>query len=200
MHLCNNGGLHHFAGRFDCFQMSVWFYYSLAALLLISNLSGFILNWAALPGNWLIFGGTALFCWLAKTSHHSVSWFVVVLLLLLAIFGEFIEFVAGTAGAAKKGASRRAMALSVVGSIVGSIVGAVVGMPIPIVGSAIAALLGGAVGAAVGAAVGEDWKGRDLEGSIQVGAAAFWGRVLGTAGKLIVGGIMFVIATVDSLW
>ena len=180
--------------------MSIWVYYSAVAILFLSNLSGFFINWAALPGNWLIVGGSALFCWLVRTPEHHVSWHVVVVLLLLALLGEGLELIAGTAGAAKQGASRRAMALSVVGSIIGSIAGAIIGVPVPIVGSAIAALVGGALGAAVGAAIGEDWRGRDLEGSIQVGAAAFWGRILGTAGKLIVGAIMLVIATLDSIW
>ena len=180
--------------------MSLWLYYTLALLLFVGNLAGFLTNFASLPGNWLIVGGSALFCFFARTSQHSLSWYVVGLLLLLAIAGEIIEFAAGTAGAAKHGASRRAMALSVVGSMVGSVLGAIVGMPIPVLGSAIAALFGGALGAAIGATVGEDWKGRDIEGSIQVGAAAFVGRILGTAGKLIVGGIMLVVATVDSIW
>lgn len=180
--------------------MSYWIYYSVVALLMVSNLSGFLMNLVALPGNWLIFGGTALFCWLAHSDQHSVSWYVVGLLLLLAIGGELLEFLAGSAGAARSGASRRAMALSIVGSIIGSLAGAFIGIPIPIVGSAVAALIGGAVGAATGAAIGEDWKGRDLEGTIQVSAAAFWGRMLGTVGKVIVGGIMLVIATFDSIW
>ena len=180
--------------------MSVWLYYSAAVLLLVNNVVGFLLNIAALPGNWLIVIGTALFCWLVKSGTHSVSWYVVGVLIFLAVVGEILEFLAGSAGAARSGASRRAMALSVVGGIVGSLIGAVVGAPVPIIGSAIAAMIGGAIGAAVGAAVGEDWKGRDFDGAIQVGAAAFWGRLLGTAGKIIVGGIMLVIATVDSLW
>ena len=180
--------------------MSLWLYYSLAFLLLISNIMGFLLNVAALPGNWLIVLGTAVFCWFARAEGHAVSWYVVGLLLLLAIIGELLEFAAGTVGAAKSGASRRALALSVVGSIVGSLVGAVIGAPVPVIGSAIAAMIGGALGAAGGAALGEDWKGRDFEGTIQVGAAAFWGRLLGTAGKVIVGAIMVVIATFDSIW
>lgn len=180
--------------------MSVWLYYSATVLLLINNVAGFLLNVAAMPGNWLIVVGTALFCWFVKTETHAVSWYVVGLLLLLAIVGEILEFAAGTATAAKTGASRRALALSVVGSIVGSLIGAIVGIPIPIVGSAVAAMVGGAVGAATGAALGEDWKGRDLEGTIQVGAAAFWGRILGTVGKVGVGAIMVVIATIDSIW
>ena len=79
------------------------------------------------------------------------------------------------------------------------ILGAVVGLPIPIIGSAVGALIGGALGAAAGAALGEDWSGRDLDASVTVGVAAFWGRILGTAGKVCVGATMLVIATVDSL-
>ena len=180
--------------------MSIWAYYSFALLLFVCNAAGFVLNFASLPGNWLIVIATGLFCFFAQSAQHTVSLFVVGLLLFLAIFGEILEFAAGTAGAAKQGASRRAMVLSVVGSMVGSIVGALMGIPIPIVGSAVAAILGGAVGAAAGAAIGEDWKGRDWEGSVEVGAAAFAGRILGTIGKLAVGGIMLVLATIDSFW
>lgn len=180
--------------------MSVWLYYSSVILLLLSNLTGFLLNIAALPGNWLIVVSTALFCWLNRSGPHTVSWYVVAVLILMAIAGEVIEFAAGTATAARSGASRRAMALSVIASIAGSILGAIVGVPIPLIGSAIGAVAGGALGAALGAVAGEKWKGRDVEGSIEVGTAAFVGRVLGTVGKVIVGGIMLVVATIDSLW
>lgn len=180
--------------------MSIWLYYCLAVLLSVGNVIGFLANFASLPGNWLIVAATGAFAFFVHSGQHSVSWAIVGLLLFLAIVGELLEFLAGTAGAAKQGASRRSLVLSVVVSIIGSILGAMVGMPIPILGSAFAALLGGALGAGVGAAIGEDWNGRDMEGSIQVGAAAFAGRMLGTAGKLIVGGIMLVIATIDLIW
>ena len=177
-----------------------WMYYSLASLLLICNACGFLLNLVALPGNWMIVLGSAIFAWLVETPDGGgISWPIVGVLLVMAILGEVAEFVAGMVGAAKHGASRRAMVLSVVGSIVGSIIGFACGMPVPIVGPAVAALLGGAIGAALGAALGEDWKGRNLDDSLQVGAAAFWGRILGTTGKVIIGATMVVIATVDSL-
>ena len=177
-----------------------WMYYLLALLLLIFNAGSFCLNVVALPGNWMIVGGSALFAWLVKTADGGgISWPVVGVLLVLAILGEVAEFVAGLVGAAKHGASRRAMALSVVGSIVGSMIGVACGMPVPIIGPLMAAMLGGAIGAAAGAALGEDWKGRNLDDSLQVGVAAFWGRILGTTGKVIIGATMVVIATVDSL-
>lgn len=183
--------------------MSAWIYYLTALLLLISNLFGFFMNFAGLPGNWFILGGSALFCYFMRASNGShISWQVVAVLCILASIGEVLEFAAGTAGAAKQGASRRAMALSALGSIVGGIVGAFGGVfiPLPIVGSAIGAVLGGAVGAFVGAFLGEDWKGKEMEDAIQIGAGAFVGRILGTVGKVAVGATMVVVATVDSLW
>lgn len=180
--------------------MSVWLYYLLASLLFLSNLIGFAMNFAALPGNLVIIGGTTLFCWLVQTTHHQVSWYTVGFLCAFAVLGEAFEFFAGTAGAAKHKASRRSLALSIFGSIAGSIGGAMIGIPVPVFGPAIGALLGGATGAAVGAAVGEDWKGRELDASLRVGASAFWGRILGTAGKLAIGAVMLVVATVDSFW
>ncbi len=45
----------------------------------------------------------------------------------------------------------------------------------------------------------EDWKGRVFYDILQVGVAAFWGRILGTTGKVVLGAIMVVVATVDSL-
>ena len=38
--------------------------------------------------------------------------------------------------------------------------------------------------------LGESWKGRDLDSGIKVGKAAFWGRLFGTLGKLMCGGLM----------
>ncbi len=37
------------------------------------------------------------------------------------------------------------------------------------------------------------WKGRDFETSLEVGKAAFVGRLLGTAAKMIISSIMVVV-------
>ena len=186
---------------FSSDQISYWLSYGAVFLLFLVNALGFVLNFAGIPGNWLIVLATGVYCWIYRGDElQTVGWPAILFLLLLAVLSEVIEFVAGTAGAAQSGASRRSMVLSVVGSIIGSLLGVIIGLPIPIVGSAVAALIGGALGAAGGATLGDQWKGRDLEGSMQVGVAAFWGRILGTVGKLIVGGMMLVFATVDSIW
>ena len=74
--------------------------------------------------------------------------------------------------------------------------GAFVGLPIPIVGSLLAAVVFGGLGALVGAMAGESWKGRDFETSLEIGKAAFVGRLLGTAAKLIVASIMVVVTLI----
>jgi hypothetical protein len=79
------------------------------------------------------------------------------------------------------------------GSIIGGVAGIFLGAPIPVVGSVIAALLLAGLGALLGAMLGESWKGRDLEVSWKIGKAAFWGRLFGTLGKVLVGCVMVVV-------
>ncbi len=58
-----------------------------------------------------------------------------------------------------------------------------------LLGPVLVSLLLGASGAFAGALVGERWAGKDWDLSIQIGTAAFWGRLLGTVGKAVCGTI-----------
>ncbi len=180
---------------------NVWGYYLYALLLVVGCVVAWLLNLVALPGNWLIVGGAALFAWLLPiAAGRGITWNIVIVLAVLALIGEIIEFAAGAAGAAKQGASRRAIALSVVGAIVGSIVGIVTGAPIPVIGSLVMALFGGAAGAFAGAYLGEAWKGRDEPARTAAGRGAFLGRIWGTVGKFAVGAIMLAIVAWDAFF
>jgi uncharacterized protein YqgC (DUF456 family) len=153
-----------------------------------------------LPGNWIIAGLAALFAWLIPAEAGSgITWTAVAVLVGLAVAGEVLEFGASAAGAAKQGASKRAVALSMLGAGVGSVAGLAIGMPIPILGSLIMAVLGGAGGAFAGAYIGETWKGKPTENRMAAGRGAFAGRIWGTVGKLVVGMIMLVIVAWDAL-
>jgi uncharacterized protein YqgC (DUF456 family) len=176
-------------------------YYLWASLLLIVNLCGWASTLVMLPGNWFIVLATALFAFFVRPDDiHGVSWWCVVGLVVLAAIGEAIEFAAGAAGAAKHGGSRRGMLLAIAGAIGGSLLGATLGSGVPILGTILGAVAGGCVGAFGGAYLGETWKGRTGEERMAVSNAALVGRLFGTVGKLIVGLIMVVIATVDSFW
>lgn len=173
-------------------------YYLWAILLVCSASIAWTANFVALPGNWFVVGLAALFVsgMASGEAAQGLNWHGVALLALIAAGGEAVEFFAGAAGAAKKGASRRAIALAVVGTIAGSIAGAVMGLPVPLIGPLIGALAGGAGGAFAGAYLGEMWKHGSFNRSVAVGAGAAIGRLLGTLGKLLAGAVMLVILTV----
>jgi uncharacterized protein YqgC (DUF456 family) len=178
---------------------AAWVYYLWAVLLVVAAGAAWLLTLFTLPGNWIIVAAAALFAFLLpEEAGRGITWVTVGMLVGLAIVGEIVEFGAGAAGAAKQGASRRAIVLSIVGAMIGSITGLAIGAPIPILGSFIMAVLGGAAGAFAGAYLGEAWKGRTDEERIAAGKGAFLGRLWGTVGKLAVGAIMLVILAWDA--
>ena len=160
----------------------------LAVGLVLASAAAWLANLITLPGNWamvLMAGAYAL--WGPEASPAAIHWGTVVALFLLALVGEGIEFFAGAAGAKRAGASRRATLYAMIGSIVGAILGAIIGVPVPIIGSLLAALLFGGLGATAGAMYGEWSDGRQWSDTWTIGHGAFWGRVLGTLGKLMAG-------------
>jgi uncharacterized protein YqgC (DUF456 family) len=181
--------------------MEAWVYYLWAIALVFACGLAWLTTLVSLPGNWLIAGFAALFAWLvSQDSHRGVTWLAVAVLVGMAVLGEVVEFAAGAAGAAKQGASKRGVALSMLGAVVGSLLGIGIGLPIPILGSFVMALVGGAAGAFFGAYLGEAWKGRPHEARVAAGRGAFTGRIWGTVGKLAVGAIMLVIVAWDAFF
>jgi uncharacterized protein len=175
-------------------------YYLCALTLLLAMAGAWFANVFALPGNWLIVALAALFAYLFPASAgRGLHWTTVEVAVGLALVGEVIELAAGAAGAKRSGASRRAMLLALVGTMIGSVMGALVTVPIPIIGPIIGAVGGGALGAFAGAYVGETALGRSTEQSLAAGKGALIGRLLGTAGKLLIGVILFVVIAADAL-
>lgn len=172
--------------------------YFWAVLLGITTLVDWGLNIIGMPGNWITVGAAILYtAFVTADSRVELSWPVVGVLFALAILGEIVEFVAGAAGAKKAGGSKRGAALALVGALAGGILGIFVGIPIPVIGPIVSAILFSAAGALGGAMLGESWKGRTWEESWGVGKAAFWGRILGTLGKIVVGSIMVAVVLVS---
>lgn len=180
--------------------MATWLYYLWATLLILGSSLSWLGTFVTLPGNWGIVLLATLFAWLVPgTAELHLSWTSVGVLAGLALAGEAVEALAGAAGAAKQGASRRSVVLSLVGAVLGSVAGVAIGVPVPVIGSAIAAVGGGALGAFLGAAIGERWKGRTVGHQMQVGRAALWGRLWGTVAKLVIGIAMIVLLAADVL-
>lgn len=169
---------------------------SILATILLTLVLG--ASWLAqlvgLPGNWLIVIVVAIYAWaLPADAGAAIGWNVVIALVVVALLAEAAELAAAALGVSKAGGSRRGALLAIFGSIVGGVVGAIVGLPIPLVGSLVAAVVFGGVGALVGAMAGESWKGRDFDSSLEIGKAAFVGRMLGTAAKMVAASIMVIV-------
>lgn len=172
-------------------MLDSWVEVGLGLLLTLLALTGCAANILGLPGNWLIVILAGGCYWLrpeSASSHLALGTWMV--LLAIASLGELLEFAAGAMGTSRKGGSKRGAVLAIVGSIVGAIAGLSLGSVVPVVGNLIASLLLGAFGALVGAIAGERWAGKDWNLSIEIGHAAFWGRLLGTVGKAVCGTIV----------
>src|SRR6516225_5260304 len=97
-------------------------YYLVAIALIVLSCLAWLSTLLTLPGNWIVVGLAALFAWwFPAEAGRGIAWTTVGVAAALAAVGELIEFVAGAAGAAKHGASRRAVALSLVGAMAGSL-------------------------------------------------------------------------------
>ena len=176
-------------------KFTTMIYWPAAIILILFNAACVAANTLMLPGNWLMILSLCVFILSAGTTTGP-DWLTLVICLLLAIAAEVLEMTMGAAKAKKKGASRRAMVLSLLGSFVGSICGAFV-IPVPVIGSAIGAVLGAAAGAFGGAWAGEKWIGTDPEVSREISAAAMRGRMIGLLAKLAIGAAIFVVQLVS---
>ncbi|HEU4620270.1 MAG TPA: DUF456 domain-containing protein [Gammaproteobacteria bacterium] len=160
--------------------VSIW---ALAIVLSIAGLLGLVLP--ALPGPALLFAGLLAAAWAEHFAY--VGTITLVVLAVLAILAHVLDFVAGSIGAKRYGASGRA--------VFGAAIGAIVGMFFGVFG-----LL---LGPFIGAMLGELSARSDLASASRAGIGATIGMIVGTAAKLalgitMVGLYLFVRLVVDA--
>ena len=173
-------------------------YWIAVILLLVLNGVSVALNLLMLPGNWIMVASLCLFLLIAGNPDTGPDWVTLLIVTTLAAAGEIIELFAGSAKAARAGATRRSILISLVASFVLSIAGTFV-VPIPIAGTALGAIGGAAVGAFAGAWIGEMWGGSKPDQRVRISQAAMSGRLLGMMIKLAIGAAIFVTQLV-SFW
>ncbi|HET6430297.1 MAG TPA: DUF456 domain-containing protein [Phycisphaerae bacterium] len=174
--------------------------YLAATLLVVVNLACLALNLFQLPGNWLMVATTSLVAWWRwdaskGAGEQMFSVYVLAAMVVLAVVGEVLEFVAAAAGARKYGSSRWGSAAALVGGLVGGVVGTFA-IPIPVVGS----LIGACGGACLGAWSAELGRGRKMDHSVRAGIGAGVGRLLGTVIKIALGAAIWLIVAVAAFW
>jgi len=137
---------------------------ALAVLLVVVGLAGTLLP--AIPGAPMIFAGLALAAWAEDFAY--VGWGTLVVIGVLTVVTYAVDFVAGSLGARRFGASRRA----VVGAALGALVGLFFGLP------------GILLGPLIGAVLGELSARRTLGEAGRAGIGTALGLALGAAAKL----------------
>jgi uncharacterized protein YqgC (DUF456 family) len=162
--------------------------YLVLTIFLFVAVAGLISIMFGLPGNFIILAGSILYGW--YDGFKEITTKVIILLVVLAVLGEVLEFILGIAGAKRQKASKSA----IIGSILGGIVGAIVGASFLL---GIGSIIGAFVGAFAGAFLAEFLRGKGLNQALQSGRGAFWGRVFGTITKGAIGIAMIAIAVVS---
>jgi uncharacterized protein YqgC (DUF456 family) len=136
----------------------------LAILMILVGAAGTVLP--ALPGPPLILLGALLAAWI--DGFARISGFTCAVLSALALAAMAVDFLSGTIGAQRVGASRQALIGSTLGTLLGVFTGlwGLLFMPL------------------LGAAVGEFIARRELLRAGQVGVATWLGLLIGTVIKL----------------
>ena len=161
--------------------------YLILAFYIIFSLAALVSLIFGLPGTFIILGASVLFAWYGGFQEITVR--TIIILIVLALFGELLEFLLGILGSKKYESSNRA----IVGSIIFGIIGAVLGAPFFF---GIGAVVGAFAGAFAGAIIVELTQGKKMDEALKSGWGAFIGRVAGTISKGAVGIAMIVITVV----
>lgn len=145
-------------------------------LLIIFFILGFFSILFGLPGTWIILIASVLYGW--ATGFKKVSLALLIILALLTIIAEVLEYILGMAGAERFGASRKGALASIAGGLIGSVLCA----PILL---GFGALIGLFAGAFLGTFFYELCRQRDLAKSLNSGIGALIGRFSATLMKLL---------------
>ena len=153
------------------------------AILIIFSVIGFAAIFFTTFGTLIILVGAVLYALMTGFSILGLK--IILLLFMLYVFGEVLEYIFIIVGAKKLGASNVAVA----GAIVGGIAGAILGVGF----FGIGLILGTFLGIFLGAFLVELIIQRDLVKSLKAGAGSVLGRLGSIVAKVIISIIMFFI-------
>lgn len=138
-----------------------------------------------LPGNVLILGVTCLYGYL--TSFHEVTGGMLLVLGVLTLAGEVVEYVLGILGAKRYGSSNRGIVFSMIGGFVGAVMGAPLFFGFGAILGALAGAFAGAVLVELATYGPDQWRK-----AVKSGYGNFLGRIGGMITKLSIGTGMIV--------
>jgi len=155
-------------------------------LLYLFMLGGLVSIIFALPGTAIIAG--VAFIYALLTHFDKLGLNPLLLVALIAVIAELLEFLAGAVGASKFGATR----LGMVGAVVGAIAGAILMAPFFF---GLGALLGAVGGAFTGAFLLEYISRKKFPEAFLAGLGSMLGRMVAMGIKFLLGIIQIAIIT-----
>lgn len=168
--------------------------YVWAAILIILNACWLVTVLFMFPGNWLMVCGTYLFAWW-QWDRGIFGWPLLVVITVLALIGELIEFFAGAGGAKKAGAGWWGAIAAIGGAVMGAILGTIL-VPVPLIGT----LMGTCIGAGLATWTVERATGKKHDESVRSGVGAGTGVLVGTLSKFIIGCVIWLLITIAVFW
>lgn len=162
--------------------------YVILSIYILVAFAGLLSHVFGLPGNFIILADSILLGWFG--GFKEVTFKIIIILAVLALLAEGIEFLFGILGAKRYKSSNRA----IVGSIIFGIVGGIMGIPFFF---GIGAVIGAFLGAFAGAFIVELVLDKNFDRAVKSGWGALIGRVGGTISKGAIGVTMIVITVVS---
>ncbi len=154
-------------------------------LFILTLFAGLFLIIFGLPGTVIIL--IAVIIYALATGFSKIGFGTVLILILITLVAESLEFFLGMAGAQRLGASRR----GIIASVIGGIIGAAIMTPF-LLGLGI--IVGSFIGAFAGAFVAEYAAQRRLKPAARASYGALLGRLAGVVAKGFCAVTMIVIA------
>jgi uncharacterized protein YqgC (DUF456 family) len=134
-------------------------------------------------GTLIILIGAVLYAFLTNFAILTVK--TLIILLVLYLFGEALEYIFIITGAKKFGASNKA----IIGALIGGIIGAIIGTAFFGVGLIVGTFLGIFLGAFLVELIAK----KDVVKSIKAGTGGVLGRIGSIAAKIIIAAVMLFI-------
>jgi len=147
--------------------MEQFFLIAITIILMVGGLAGSVLP--MLPGTPLILLGAFIYAW--YTNFGVVTWGILIVLLVLMLLSQLLEYLASMMGAKKFGASRWGIAGALCGGFMGLFLGGIAGI---------------IIGPFLGALLFELFYGKTIKASLQIGFGTMVGFVGGAIGKFII--------------
>ena len=162
-------------------------------LAILISLAAIVLNVASLPGNWVIlFAAAALSLY---HDGHNPHWVFLLVILVILLAAEAVEFLGGMIGAKTFGASKTASWFAILGAMFGGLIGI---PPLTLAMLGTDHILMAVAGAFLAAWVVELIKRKTMRDSLKAALGAALGRGAGLASKIAGGLAAWVVLVVTA--